>query len=114
MPLLILFFVLFGLLLLVTPFLTIALFFREAKLRKQLNDLAEENAKQHTNCNAPSESCKPSLGQRLRPRRQQSRSPPHTRLASPIPFLFRDPIPKCTFPGRSRSRRPAQRKRLRR
>src|SRR5208282_2618581 len=48
MPLLILFFVLFGLLLLVTPFLTIALFFREAKLRKQLNDLAEENAKQHT------------------------------------------------------------------
>jgi hypothetical protein len=40
--------VLYGLLLLVTPFLTIALFAREAKLRRQLNELAEENAKQHT------------------------------------------------------------------
>ena len=48
MPFAILLLVLFGLLLLVTPFLTIALFAREAKLRRQLNELAEENAKQHT------------------------------------------------------------------
>jgi uncharacterized membrane protein len=48
MPFAILLLVLFGLLLLVTPFLTIALFAREAKLRRQLNELAEENATQHT------------------------------------------------------------------
>ena len=48
MPFAIFLLVLFGLLLLVTPFLTIALFAREAKLRRQLNELAEENAKQHT------------------------------------------------------------------
>src|SRR5690348_17751807 len=40
--------VLFGLLVVVTPFLTIALFVREAKLRRRLNELAEENTRQHT------------------------------------------------------------------
>ena len=40
--------VLFGLLVVVTPFLTIALFVREAKLRRQLNELADENTRQHT------------------------------------------------------------------
>jgi len=39
---------LYGLLLLATPFLAIALYFRNSKLRKQLNELAEENTKQHT------------------------------------------------------------------
>jgi len=37
-----------GLLVVVTPFLTIALFVKQAKLRRQLNELAEENANQHT------------------------------------------------------------------
>jgi hypothetical protein len=48
MPLLILFAVLYGLVLLATPILAISLYVRNAKLRKQLNDLAEENAKQLT------------------------------------------------------------------
>ncbi|HXJ03590.1 MAG TPA: DUF2339 domain-containing protein [Candidatus Acidoferrum sp.] len=48
MPPAILLLVLFGLLVVVTPFLTIALFVREAKLRRQLNELAEENTRQHT------------------------------------------------------------------
>lgn len=41
-------FVIYGLVLLATPVLTIALYVRYAKLRKQLNELAEENTKQHT------------------------------------------------------------------
>jgi Predicted membrane protein (DUF2339) len=48
MPLLMLLYVAYGLVLLATPVLTISLYFRQAKLRKQLNDLAEENAKQFT------------------------------------------------------------------
>jgi len=40
--------VLFGLLLLATPILIIVLFVKQATLRRQLNELAEENAKQHT------------------------------------------------------------------
>jgi hypothetical protein len=39
--------VLFGLLLLATPFFAIALYVKYSNLHKQLNDLAEENAKQH-------------------------------------------------------------------
>jgi len=39
--------VLFGLLLLATPFFAIALYVKYSNLRKQLNELAEENAKQH-------------------------------------------------------------------
>ena len=38
---------LFGLLLLLTPFFTIFLLIRQAKLRRQLNELTEENEKQH-------------------------------------------------------------------
>src|SRR5580704_17228724 len=38
----------YGLLLLATPFLAIWLYFRNAKLKQQLNELVEENAKQHT------------------------------------------------------------------
>src|SRR5580698_2173372 len=38
----------YGLLLLATPFLAIWLFFRNAKLKQQLTELVEENAKQHT------------------------------------------------------------------
>ena len=38
----------YGLLLLATPFLAIWLFFRNANLKKQLTELVEENAKQHT------------------------------------------------------------------
>ncbi len=48
MPLLYLLFGLYGLLLLATPFVAIAVFLRHARLQKQLNDLAEENAKQIT------------------------------------------------------------------
>src|SRR5271170_2051763 len=48
MPLLMLLYVAYGLVLLATPVLTISLYLRQAKLRKQLNDLAEENAKQFT------------------------------------------------------------------
>jgi predicted membrane protein DUF2339 len=48
MPLLILICVLYGLLLLATPFLAIGLYVRQAKLRQRLNDLTEENAKQLT------------------------------------------------------------------
>jgi hypothetical protein len=48
MPLLILFAVAYGLVLLATPILAISLYVRNARLRKQLNDLAEENAKQFT------------------------------------------------------------------
>ncbi len=48
MPLLILICVLYGLLLLATPFLAIGLYVKQAKLRQQLNGLAEENAKQLT------------------------------------------------------------------
>ncbi|HEY2545050.1 MAG TPA: hypothetical protein VGI46_03200, partial [Candidatus Acidoferrum sp.] len=47
MPLLILMAVVFGFLLLVTPFIAIASLVKQSTLRKQLNDLAEENAKQH-------------------------------------------------------------------
>jgi hypothetical protein len=46
MPLLYLLYVLYGLVLLATPVLTISLFVRQARLRKQLNELTEENAKQ--------------------------------------------------------------------
>ncbi len=48
MPLFYLLFGLYGLLLLATPFLAIALYVRNSKLRQELNELAEENAKQHT------------------------------------------------------------------
>jgi hypothetical protein len=48
MPFLILVAVLYGLLLLATPFLAIGLYVRHAKLRKQLNDFTEENAKNLT------------------------------------------------------------------
>jgi hypothetical protein len=48
MPLFYLLFGLYGLLLLATPFLAIAFYVRNSKLRQQLNELAEENAKQHT------------------------------------------------------------------
>jgi hypothetical protein len=48
MPLLYLLFGLYVLLLLATPFLAIALYVRHTSFRKQLNDLAEENAKQLT------------------------------------------------------------------
>ena len=48
MPLFYLLFGLYGLLLLATPFLAIAVYLRNSKLRQQLNELAEENAKQHT------------------------------------------------------------------
>jgi len=48
MPLLMLLYVAYGLVLLATPVLTISLYLRQAKLRKQLNDLAEENARQFT------------------------------------------------------------------
>ena len=48
MPLLMLLYVAYGLVMLATPVLTISLYLRQAKLRKQLNDLAEENAKQLT------------------------------------------------------------------
>jgi hypothetical protein len=48
MPFFYLLFGLYGLLLLATPFLAIALYVRNSKLRQQLNELAEENAKQHT------------------------------------------------------------------
>jgi hypothetical protein len=48
MPLLYLLFGLYALVLLATPFLAIGLYVRHAGLRKQLNELAEENAKQLT------------------------------------------------------------------
>lgn len=48
MPLLYLLFGVYVLVLLATPFLAIGLYFRHARLRKQLNGLAEENAKQLT------------------------------------------------------------------
>ena len=48
MPFLILVAVLYGLLLLATPFLAIGLYVRHAKLRKQLNEFTEENAKNLT------------------------------------------------------------------
>src|ERR1700691_2958298 len=48
MPLLILFAVVYGLVLFATPILAISLYVRNARLRKQLNDLVEENAKQFT------------------------------------------------------------------
>ena len=48
MPLLYLLFVLYGLVLLATPVLTIALFLRQARLQKQLNKHAEENTKELT------------------------------------------------------------------
>src|SRR5580698_7317863 len=38
----------YGLLLLATPFLAIWLYFKNAKLKQQLTELVEENAKQHT------------------------------------------------------------------
>jgi hypothetical protein len=46
MPLLYLLFGLYALVLLAAPFLAIGLYVRHARLRKQLNELAEENAKQ--------------------------------------------------------------------
>ena len=48
MPLLILFAVVYGLVLFATPIFAIALYLKSVRLRKQLNDLAEENAKQFT------------------------------------------------------------------
>ncbi len=48
MPLFYLLFGLYGLLLLATPFLVIALYVRNTKLRQQLNELTKQNAKQHT------------------------------------------------------------------
>ncbi len=48
MPFLYLLYLFYGLTLLAVPFLLISLFVRQAKLRKQLNDLADENAKQFT------------------------------------------------------------------
>ncbi len=48
MPLFAFFAVVYGLVLLATPILAISLYVRNAKLRKQLNDLAEENAEQFT------------------------------------------------------------------
>ena len=45
MPLLYLLYVAYGLVLLATPVLTIALYVRYARLRRQLNEFAEENAK---------------------------------------------------------------------
>src|SRR5271163_3693216 len=48
MPLLMLLYVVYGLVLLATPVLTISLYLRQAKLRKQLNELTEENARQLT------------------------------------------------------------------
>src|SRR5260370_20250077 len=48
MPLLILVAVLYALLLLATPFLAMGLYRRHAKLRKQLNEFTEENAKNLT------------------------------------------------------------------
>jgi Predicted membrane protein (DUF2339) len=48
MPVLYLLYIAYGLVLLATPVLTISLYFRNAKLRRQLNELAEENAAQFT------------------------------------------------------------------
>jgi Predicted membrane protein (DUF2339) len=48
MPLLILFAVVYGLVLFATPILAISLYVKNARLRKQLNHLAEENANQFT------------------------------------------------------------------
>ncbi len=48
MPLAILLLVLLGVLLLASPVLIISLFVRQARLRKQLNELGEENARQFT------------------------------------------------------------------
>ena len=48
MPLFYLLFGLYGLLLLATPFLVIALYARNTKLRQQLNELSKQNAEQHT------------------------------------------------------------------
>ena len=47
MPFLILLSVLFGLLLLATPILIIVLFVKQASLRRQVNELAQQNAQQH-------------------------------------------------------------------
>lgn len=48
MPLLILIAVVFGFLLLVTPFIAIAALVKQSSLRRQLSELVEENARQHT------------------------------------------------------------------
>jgi hypothetical protein len=48
MPLLILMAVVSGFLLLISPFIAIAALVKQSTLRRQLNELAEENAKQHT------------------------------------------------------------------
>ena len=75
MPLLIFIAVVFGFLLLVTPFIAIASLVKQSTLRKQLNDLVEENSKQHARLQrAIGElQTKVAAGVRLRRRRPKSR-----------------------------------------
>jgi len=53
-PFLYLLYVFYGLTLLAAPVLFISLYVWQAKLRKQINDLAEENANRLRDCSGPS------------------------------------------------------------
>src|SRR5271163_1484030 len=87
MPLFYLLFGLYGLLLLATPFLAIALYVRNSKLRQQLNELAEENAKQHTKLQRAIGELQTKIGATASPATPAAERPvaPDIRQPSPVP-----------------------------
>ena len=87
MPLLILFAAAYGLVLLATPILAISLYVRNARLRKQLNDLAGENARQFTNLQRV-------VGE-LQTKVAATVPPPGARVEKPVAPLVHTPVPSA-------------------
>ncbi|MGB9464545.1 MAG: DUF2339 domain-containing protein, partial [Candidatus Acidiferrum sp.] len=116
MPLLYLLLIAYGLAVLVAPFLVISLYIRNANLRKQLNDLTEENARQHTKLQravgdlqsklaSGAVTAAPSVEKLVTPEARQStpvpipRSYPQVHIPAPIHVPLRvEPQPPVTPP----------------
>jgi Predicted membrane protein (DUF2339) len=109
MPLLYLFFALYGLVLLATPVLTISLFVRQSRLQKQLKELAEENAKQLTRLQRGVGELQsklaltvPSAEKTVTPEARQSvpvpRSFPHVQIPLPVVVSPRAEVPSPSNP----------------
>ena len=98
MPLLIFIAVVFGFLLLVTPFIAIASLVKQSTLRKQLNDLVEENSKQHARLQRAIGELQTKVAAGVPPASSSAEKPATPAPEVPHPVIAPRPIPPVQIP----------------
>src|SRR5467141_2792537 len=93
MPLVELIFVLFAILAIATPFITLALLGKYKKLRENLDQLAEENSKQHTSFQREVADLKRQLTAAVHPAAPAAGEPAQRPAAPASPIVRETPVP---------------------